>query len=135
MLRVVFDTSVYISAFVVPGSKSEEAFLLASKGRFYLFTSPAIVAETANKLKDKFGASDQEVRKTIGLIAKAAEAVKPKEIPNILSDEPDNRVLECAAEAQANLIVSGDKHLLKLKKYEETGIIRVADLLYTLKGK
>lgn len=135
MLRIVFDTSVYISAFVVPGSKSEQAFLLASKGRFYLFTSPAIVAEIANKLKDKFRATDQEVQKAIRLIAKAAQVVKPKHTLDILSDEPDNRVLECAAEAQVNLIVSGDRHLLRLKKFEQIGIIRVADLLYTLKEK
>ncbi len=133
MLRVVFDTSVYISAFVAPGSKSEEAFLLASKRRFYLYTSPAVVVETANKLKDKFNATDREVRETIRLIAKVAEVVKPKEALGVLSDEADNRILECAVEANANLIVSGDKHLLKLKKHEEIGIVRVADLLYTLK--
>jgi len=135
MLRVVFDTSVYISAFVVPGSKSEEAFLLASKRRFYLFTSPVIVAEAANKLKGKFSATDQEVEKTIRLIAKVAEVVKPKGVLDVLSDEPDNYILECAVEVEANLIVSGDKHLLKLKKYEGIGITRVADLLYTLKER
>lgn len=135
MLKVVFDTSVYLSAFVIPGSKSERAFLLASKGRFSLYTSPAIVAETANKLKEKFGTSDQEIQQAVRQIAKVAEVIKPKNTLNILQDEPDNRILECAVEAKANSIVTGDKHLLKLKNYQKIGIIRVADLLYTLREK
>jgi predicted nucleic acid-binding protein len=35
----------------------------------------------------------------------------------VLEDPEDNRILECAIEAEANYIVTGDSHLLKLSRY------------------
>lgn len=133
MLKVVFDSNVYIGAFVVSGSKSEEAFLLASRGKLDLFVSPVIVSETANKLREKFGASEAQAQHFIRQIGKIATVLKPRARIRILSDDADNRILECAVAAKADLIVTGDKHLLKLKKHQGIGIVRVADLLYTVK--
>lgn len=131
-LKAVFDSSVFISAFAIPGSKSEEAFLLAVRGKVSLFTSPAIIAETANKLREKFDLSDNEILLILKQISKAAEVIKPKEKIEVLEDSPDNRILECAVSAKADLIVTGDKHLLKLKNYQGIGIARVADFLRTI---
>lgn len=129
MLKVVFDSNVYIAAYVISGSKSEEAFILASKGRFNLFVSPIIVAEIANKLRKKFGASDAEAQQFVRQIAKVATVLSSRVTVRTLSDDPDNRILECAVAAKADLIVTGDKHLLKLKQFRGIGIARVADLL------
>jgi hypothetical protein len=41
-------------------------------------------------------------------------------------DTPDNRILECPLAAGADLIVTGDRHLVKLKKYGGIAIIRLA---------
>lgn len=128
-MKVVFDTSVYISAFAIQGSLAEHAFLAAVKGKIKLFTSPAILTETANKLQDKFGASEEEAILVLRQVNKSAEIVKPRIKVDILKDEPDNRILECAATAKADLIVTGDKQILKLKSYEGIGICRVADFL------
>ena len=38
-MKVVFDTNVYISTFISPGSKAEDAYLLAVDGQFELPTS------------------------------------------------------------------------------------------------
>ena len=53
-MRVVFDTNIFISAFVIPGGNAEEAYLHAVGGRFELFTSISILTETANTLRTKF---------------------------------------------------------------------------------
>lgn len=132
MLKVVFDSSVFIPAFAIPGSKSEEAYLLVVRGKVNLFTSPAIMTETANKLRSKFNIPEGEVIQVLKQISKTAEVTKPKEQIKILEDDPDNRILECAVFAKADLIVTGDKHLLKLKNYEGIGIARVADFLRTI---
>ncbi|MCP2620983.1 putative toxin-antitoxin system toxin component, PIN family, partial [Candidatus Aminicenantes bacterium AC-334-E05] len=50
-------------------------------------------------------------------------------ISEIKNDEPDNRVLECAIEGKANYIISGDKHLLSLKKYKEIEILNAGEFL------
>lgn len=41
----------------------------------------------------------------------------------IREDLSDNRVLACAKEARAHFIVSGDRHLLQLEKYQKTMIV------------
>ncbi len=113
---LVFDTNVYVSVFVIPGSKSDLAFRLASRGVFELVVSPDIVVETRGKLAGpKFGFTEAQ-------LDRAQRA--------ILEDEPDNRILECAVAAGAAAIVTGDKDLLALKNHESIGIMTVAELLY-----
>ena len=46
--------------------------------------------------------------------------------PTILDDPDDDHVLACAIAAQADFIVSGDRHLLDLKEYQ--GILIVTSV-------
>lgn len=132
-MKVVFDTNVYISAFISPGSKAEDAYLLAVDGQAELYTSVAILTETAKKLREKFLWDDVRIAAALKHISKVATVLKPVNRLNILSDAPDNRILECAKEAGADLIVTGDKHLLGLKQYEGMGITRIAGFLYSFR--
>ena len=70
-----------------------------------------------------------KLRGALKLISRASTVYKPSVRVNVLADAPDNRILECALAAGAGLIVTGDRHLLKLKKYQGIPIIRLADLL------
>jgi len=47
----------------------------------------------------------------------------------IKEDPPDNRVLECAVSAGSDYIVTGDKDLLRLGRYDAIRILSVADFL------
>jgi uncharacterized protein len=134
-LRLVFDTNVYISAFVVPGSKSDLAFRLAVRGAFELAASAQILAEVRVKLGSKFGLSETEIGRVEQAILGSATSVEPEMELHLLEDEPDNRILECAVAAGASAIVTGDRHLLALKSYEGIGIMTVADLLYSVPGR
>jgi hypothetical protein len=54
----------------------------------------------------------------------------PKEKIAIIRDDPaDNKVLECAIAAGAKFIITGDKHLLKLKKFKGISIITAKEFL------
>jgi len=130
-LLLVFDTNVYISAFVVPGSKSDLAFRLALRGAFDLAASEAILTELREKLASKFGLTESELSRVERTIRTAATIVEPETELHVLDDEPDNRILECAVALQASAIVTGDRHLLALGAYEGVGIMTVAELLYT----
>ena len=57
-----------------------------------------------------------------------------KTVPHleIVRDETDNRFLECAEKAAADLIVTGDPHLLKLRRFGTTGSVKVSTFLHTL---
>ena len=128
-MRVVFDTNIFISAFVIPGGNAEEAYLHAIRRTFELFTSLAILTETANILRTKFEWSDEKIEQLLESISKTATAVKTQPHLHILQDEPDNRILECALLAEADIIVSGDRHLLSLARYGDIRIAKLADFL------
>ena len=128
-MRVVFDSNVFISAFVIPGSQGERAFLLARSGWFALHTSVAILTETARVLRLKFGQDDADIRQALRQISRAAVVGQPASRLRVVADEADNRILECALQGKADLVVTGDRHLLKLRRFEEIPIIRLADFL------
>ena len=53
----------------------------------------------------------------------------PKAVRKIKDDPDDNRILECALESGAQLIISGDHHLLELKQYRNIKILSPSDFL------
>ena len=59
-----------------------------------------------------------------------ATVVQPAPIaPTVLADPDDDHVLACALAAKAELIVSGDRHLLDLHEYQGIPILTTADAL------
>lgn len=131
-MRVVFDTNIYISALVIPGGNAEEAYVKALRGNFELFTSVAILTETASVLQIKFEWTEDRIRQAIRNISETATVLRPRPTLHLLKDEPDNRILECAIAAQADWIVTGDRHLLVLKRHANSAIISLADFLAAL---
>lgn len=128
----VFDTNIYVSAFAIPGGRADEAYLKAMHGRFKLFTSVAILTKTAGVLQTKFEWAEERVRQAIQEISQTATVLRSRPTLHLLKDEPDNRILECAQAAEAEWIVSGDRHLLSLKRHADSAIISLADFLAEL---
>jgi putative PIN family toxin of toxin-antitoxin system len=131
-LKVVFDTNIFISAFVIPGSKAEEAYLHCLKGHFTLYSSVAILTETAKKLREKFGWQEHNITRLLRAISKVSTVVKPQLHLHILDDDPDNRILECAVAVKADCVVTGDKHLLSLEHFQNISIVKLSDFLEIL---
>lgn len=128
-MKVVFDTNVYVSAFLLPGSLAEDAFLRVQRRQATLVTSLPILTETAGVFRTKFHQAEEDIAAALRLIGRAATIVKPSVRIMVLEDLPDNRILECAVEADADLIVTGDHHLLRLRTYQDVAIVRVTDFL------
>jgi putative PIN family toxin of toxin-antitoxin system len=131
-VRVVFDTNVYISAFVIPGSLSDEAYYRARAGDVDLYTSVAILTELASKLREKFDWNDNRIRAALKAISRTAHVVKTTPHLSIVRDATDNRILECAEKIVADLIVTGDPHLLRVRRFGQAGIVRVSTFLRVL---
>jgi putative PIN family toxin of toxin-antitoxin system len=129
VLRVVFDTNIYISAFITPGGRGEAAYRQAVDGRLALFTSVPILTELARKLREKFEWDDAHLTAAIRHVAAVATVVRPTERLALLADDPDNRILECALVANAEAIVTGDRHLLALGSYQGVQVITLAKFL------
>jgi putative PIN family toxin of toxin-antitoxin system len=128
-VRVVFDTNIYISAFAIPGGQAEDAYLKAIQGNFELFSSVPILTGTATVLQRKFDWSEDRTRAVVQAIAHVSTIVASTAHLTVVKDEPDNRILECAIAADADVIVTGDRHLLLLKQYQDIRVIRLADFL------
>ena len=131
-MKIVFDTNIYISAFVIPGGNAEKAYLHAIDGDFELCTSVAILTELARKLDEKFGWEKQKIDQIVTSISNLATVFKTTPWIEVVSDDPDNRILECAIKADANFLVTGDKHLLKLRNYGNFEIIKLSTFLTIL---
>ena len=130
LLRVVFDTNVYISA-ALHGREAETALELASAHRIILLTSPAILSELEEKVRNRLGWSQERAEFFLGIIRDFAEIVEPQVVLQVIAeDDDDNRILECAVTGNASLIVTFDKDLLRLKSYETTGIITPRQLQF-----
>lgn len=133
-MKVVFDTNIFISAFVIPGSKAEEAYFDCLKGQFTLYSSVAILTETAQKLREKFGWQENKIVRLLKAISKVAIIIKTRPHIHLLDDDPDNRILVCAIAVNADLIVTGDKHLLSLKHFQNIRILKLYDFFEILEG-
>ncbi|MBU1670070.1 MAG: putative toxin-antitoxin system toxin component, PIN family [Actinobacteria bacterium] len=129
MLRVVFDSNVYISALLFDGPP-RQILEFAVKRQVVLIASDAIIAETAGKLADKFSWPEHRIEQFVRATGRLAELHKAEEKIAVVHDDADNRVLECAVAGDADLIISGDKHLLGLKSYQNIPIQKPKYLTY-----
>lgn len=129
--RVVFDTNVLVSAYGF-GGKPALAVRAAVDGRLELITSSAILVELADKLASVLGFEGAAVREVVKQLARIGTVVRPDLRLDVVDDDADNRVLECAVAGGADTVVSGDHHLLDLVAYEGIEVIRVAELLERL---
>ena len=128
-MKVVFDTNVYVSAFLIPGSQGEKAFVLTQRQSFTLYSSVAILTETAHVFRIKFHLPEEDIKVALKMIGRVAHILKPSTTLNVLQDSPDNRILECAMSAEADLLVTGDRHILQLRRFEGISIVRLVDFL------
>jgi uncharacterized protein len=97
---------------------------LGRAGVIEVFISPPILEEIETVLVRKFRWAAPRVREAVRAIRRFAVLVNPGESVNIVrEDEPDNRILECALAAGADAIVTGDHHLLRLKRFRDTLIV------------
>jgi uncharacterized protein len=132
-MRVVLDTNIVISA-LLWGGVPFRLLQSAQVGDIDLVTSPALVAELTDVLGrshltahiQKQGLSAMEL---VSFYQAFAQSVLPQTVPAVILDDPDDdHVLACAVAGRADLIVSGDKHLLGLGgQYNNIPIVRAAE--------
>jgi len=127
MNRIVFDTNIYISALLFSGIP-RKLLHMADVGVFQLIVSKQILAELRGVLRVKFDYETEQLDVIENLLLSISLVVEPKKrINRITVDPSDNRILECAEEGNADYIVSGDKHLLRLRIYSTIKIITPSD--------
>ena len=114
MIAVV-DTNVLVSGLLfggAPGAVIEAAV----EGTYTLALSASILAELEGLLlRAKFGLHEEVVRTLVRDMESVAVVCYPTRSHQVVEDDPaDNAIVDCAVEAKANYVVSGDRHLLSL---------------------
>lgn len=132
VLRVVADTNIYVSALHV-GGVADELIARARARSVQLFISPAIADELERVLVRKFGWAPSRAQDAIDAIRVFAILVTPSERVTVIPrEDPDNRILECALAAQAQIIVTGDRLLQALGTFRGIAIITPRQFLDAL---
>lgn len=130
-MRVVFDTNVLIANALKDGF-TREILKLAITGTIDLLTSEPIISELDEKLRTKFSWEEPRINQYTNAIREIAQIIKPTEKINVIKSDPDdNKILECAVAGKAELIVSADSDLIKLKNFQGIGIVHPKTLSWT----
>ena len=132
-MRVVLDTNEYVSALVF-GGIPREILQRAERGDFELVVSAHIREEVKRVLCDKSGWSLERVAEAIDPLWEIAHFVTPLETISASRDDTDNRILECAVESGAGIIVSFDNDLLSLTPFKAIRIVKAREFVELLDG-
>ena len=134
-MKVVFDANILVSAIALQGGRAEAAMFAATDGNVELVISRAIINETLNVLARKFGRDQEELARVALFLAELGRLVTPRVRLKVLSDEPDNRILECALTGHAQVIVTGDQAMLRLGEHKGMRIITLKAFLDSLESR
>lgn len=129
MIRVVLDTNIVVSAALKEAGREAAVLSLALTGNLSLKVSRAILTEYEEVLhRKKFRLNREQVDRLLDLIRRESTLVTPSHVLSISPDEPDNRLLECAEEAQADYLVTGNKRHFP-KRWKGTLVVNARELL------
>jgi len=135
MIKVVIDTNVFVSSFF--GGIPRKIINLWRDGQITICISQAIVEEYI-KVLDRLGIEKNDIKKLTELFAEGYNLIFTASTPKIkiVKDDPDdNKFVECAVELESKIIISGDKHLLSLKKYIDIRIFSQKEFMDEFSNK
>lgn len=131
-MKVVFDSNIFVSALALPGGSAEKAIVAVAEAKCALVISKPIIHEVLDVLARKFGRDSEDLARTAVFLAEIGTVVTPRKKIRVLTDEPDNRILECAVAGHANVIVTGDKAMLALSVFHNVEIVGLREFLSRL---
>ena len=128
--KIVIDTNNLISALGWEG-KSRELLRKVIDKEFELIISLKQLAELKRVMDyPKFSFSEEQKTRFLTILFEAADIIDTKiKLDVVKEDSDDNMLIECAVEANADYIISGDKHLKKLKEFRNIKIMAVSEFL------
>jgi putative PIN family toxin of toxin-antitoxin system len=133
MVRVVVDTNILVSALIYHG-KPHILVLKLLEGHTVIL-SRQMLAELADVLtRDKFAVKTSQVDRFLAVLVRKSKVVTPSSRFKIISEDPDDDiVLNTAYAGKAEYIVTGDRHLLALREFKRIKIVKVAQMLESLR--
>jgi putative PIN family toxin of toxin-antitoxin system len=129
-MRIVLDTNVFISGIFFSGPTYQILRAWRDK-KIQIVLSKEMLAEyqrVGEELSRKY--SEIDIFPIIDLLTIYGEIVEPKDLSvSICEDPDDNKFIDCAISSNCILIVSGDKHLLKISGFQEIEILKPREFI------
>lgn len=131
-MKVVLDTNTVVSAIAWEGLP-RQILLALREGRHTFVTSAALLAELTSVLqypKLKALAAHPFLPIVLEWFFRPEHVVTPDERLSVINADPaDNIVLEAAVAGKADVIVSGDRHLLDLREFQNIKILTAREFV------
>lgn len=140
MLRAVLDTNVLVSALIVPNGKPAQILQLAQADRFTLLLSEEILTEALevlhrSRIRKRFPLSEEVVQTYLDSLRVSATMIVGGPVENVIAnDPPDNLILACAVGGDADYLVSGNDHFLRLGEHRGVQMVSPAEFLQVLRN-
>jgi len=124
-VKVILDTNVLLSGIFFSGPPY--VILKAwQEGKIEIIVSEDIIAEyqrVAEELSQQFPSVD--IERILELLTIHTEIVDTKNFQATVCEDPDdNKFISCALAGKSKIIVSGDKHLLKISGHEGIQVLK-----------
>ncbi len=138
MMRDVLDANVLVSAILTPRGTPAEILAAWRTQHFDLAISHAILAEIGRvfrypNIAKRHRWSEEEVQRFLDDLAHLAILTPGALTLTVITDDPaDDRYLECAVEAEASYLVSGDQLLVRQEAYQGIPIVTPRTFLEVL---
>lgn len=136
MLRVVLDANQFVSGLLVKVGLPAQALDAWRRGAYQLIISPAILDEVEHtlgyeRIRRKYNITAPIVQSLLQELVNSALVVSGQaDVGGAVPADPDDEIiLACAINGGADLIVSGDRHLLDLGSYRGIPILPVRAFL------
>jgi len=132
VLRVVLDTNVFVSSLLVKEGPAAQVLDAWRARRYLLIVSPDLVAEIAStlrypRIRRRYHITEDDIQALLDLLETDSILVPgTADVSGSVPEDPDDEVvLGCAVEGDADLVVSGDRHLLALGGFRGIEIVAV----------
>jgi putative PIN family toxin of toxin-antitoxin system len=129
-MRTVLDANIFISSFFWDGNPRNVLQRAITK-LDELYISKEILNEIEEVMgRKKFHTEKTKIDYYINSIEEIANKVVQKKIvKNGSRDKTDNKYIECGIGGNVDYIISGDVHLLEIRKYDTINIISAREYL------
>lgn len=130
-MKVVIDTNVFISGIFWEGNYSSQIIEAWKNKKFTLITSITIIEELINTLRNfKKNMPEEMIKEWEDTIIRNSEIIQISSKIHIVTEDPDDdKFIETAIKGNADFIITQDKHLLKIKDYQEIIILTPKEFL------
>ncbi len=109
MLKAVLDTNVVVSAHLIPDGRQALILGLAYRARFRWYVTSEILAEYEGVLlRKRFGLNSRRVAESLRELSGSYLLVTPRKKVHVCADADDDKFIECALEARADYVVTGN---------------------------